>query len=54
MDRWNVPYDWSAAERGNKEAALGPVPGPPGVVLEGNRKGGKKGLFKGLFRKREA
>lgn len=53
MDRWNVPYDWSAAERGNREAALKPVPGPPAVVLEGKGGGGKKGLFKGLFKKKD-
>jgi hypothetical protein len=53
MDRWAVPYDWGAAERGNLAAAMLPPRGPPGVVLEGKGGGGKRGLFKGLFKKKD-
>jgi len=41
MDRWNVPFDWGAAERGNREAALGVAPPAPPPE--------RRGLLRGLL-----
>ena len=48
MDRWNVPFDWGAAERGNREAALGLAP-----RVEVPQAPEKRGLFKGLFARKK-
>jgi len=52
IERWDVPFDFAAMERANKEAALRPVPGVP-VGLQGaaGEKGGKRGFW-ALFKKK--
>jgi len=52
MEHWNVPFDFEAMERANREAALRPVPGVP-VGLQGaaGERGGKRGFW-GLFKKK--
>ena len=52
MDKWNVPFDFAAMERANREAALKPVPGVP-VGLQGDTEGkGRRRGFWALFKKK--